>query len=303
MLRSPAPLLFAAVLSTACSERPAAVAPDAANDSATAIAALKAEVTRLQQENAELRATPAVMLAAVHAAGSDIAKASEALTLLEEKFPDAAETKQANTLVAQMKSEHERREAEAKRLAALGFKALKVTPRLAGDEATITLSGVSQTRRWISDAYDSQYHYRDAEKGAAFIVARVKVTSDNKNPGLPGVALYRSEGATLKRVAMFGYEFVRWKDYGSYLGNYSDYGNDFAHTNVIPMSIGADAELASLTRPLYLVATKEGCHSRNYERFRNPPVSYAGGDCAGLKDTLEAGDFGDGKLALVHRLD
>ena len=304
MLKFLPSILLAALLCTACSDRRATTAmPDAASNSATEITGLKAQIARLQQENTELRATPAALLAAVRAAGNNMSKADEANEILGKKFPDSIEAKQANTLLAQMKSDNDKREAEAKRLAALGFKALKVGAKLAGDEASITLSGVNQTKRWISDAYDSQYHYRDSEKGSAFIVARVKVTSNNKNPSLPGVALYRSEGATLKRVANFGYEFGSWKDYGSYLGNYSDYGNDFAHTNAILMSIGADAELSALTRPLFLVATKEGCYSRNYERFRNPPVSYVGGNCSSLKEALEISDFSDGRLALVHRLD
>ena len=304
MLKPVLPLFFISICLTACGERGAAVAaPDSANMSAAEVADLKAEIVRLQQENAELRVTPIAMLMAVRAAGNDLAKATEAMTLLEKKFPESAEAKQAGGMVAQLKSDRDKREAETRRLAALGLKALKVSSTLIGNEATITLSGVSQTRRWISDAYDGQYHYRDAEKGASFIVARVKAASDNKDPGLPGVALYRSEGATLKRVAAFRYEFVRWKDFGSYLGNYSDYSNDFAHTNTIPMSIGADAEIANLARPLFIVATKEGCHKRNYERFHNPPVSYIEASCSNLKEILEVSDFSNGQIAVVHRLD
>lgn len=298
-------LLLAALLATACSERhPTAVITPCVSAPSDDVAAMKDQIARLQNENAELRATPAVMLAAVQAAGEDIAKSRAALELLKKKFPDAPQTKQAMDAVAQLEAARDKKEAEEKRLAALGLKALKVNSTITGDEATITLSSVTQAGRWISDAHDSQYHYRDAEKGSAFIIARVKAASTNKDPSLPGVALYRSEGAVLRKVASFGYEFVRWKDYGSYLGNYSDYGNDFAHTNAIPMTIGADAEVANLKRPLFLVATKEGCYKRDYERFRNPPVSYIGGSgCTALKDSLQAADFGEGRLALVHRLD
>lgn len=140
-------------------------------------------------------------------------------------------------------------------------------------------------------------------KSIKLIIARVKATSNDKDPALPGAALYRSEGATLKRVATFRYEFARRKDFGSFLGNYPDYGNDFAHTNVIPMSIGADATLAKLTRPLFVVATKEGCHKRDEERFSHSPVSYRESGCSSLKKTLEVSDFSVGRIAVVHWFD
>jgi len=272
-------------------------------DSGPVIADLRSRIADLEQENANLRATPVALLANVTTTGDDLVKAGEALKILETKFPDSAEAKQGRKIVDKLEANRDKQESEAKRLAALGFKALKISPILTGDSATITLSGITQARRWISDSYDSQYHYRDAEKGAAFILARAKVESSHKDPKLPGVALYSGDGAQLKRVANFSYEFVRWKDYGSYLGNYNDYGNDFAHTNVIPMTIGAESDLASLKRPLYLVATKEGCHSRSEKRFGTPSVSYFGGNCGGLKETLEVADFSDGQLSLVHRLD
>lgn len=304
MKKSLAPLLLISVLASACSDRQAAV-PASTATGALAIenAALKEQVAKLEQQVAELRNTPSVMLAAVRTAGADISQAETAAKALKAKFPGSEEAGKADALVAQLRNDLAAREAEAKRVAALGLKSLKVGATLAGDEATISLSGASQTRRWISDAYDSSHHYRDAEKGSAFVVARVKASSENKNPALPGVALYRAEGATLQRVASFSYEFVRWRDYGSYLGNYADYGNDFAHTNVIPLSIGANATLANLARPLFVVGTKDGCHKRSEDRFRQPPVSYYEAECASLKETLEVSDFSTGRLALLQRLD
>lgn len=292
------------MLSSSCSEHQA-TSGTSGTDRAVAeeIAGLKVQIAKLEKENADLRNTPSAMLVAVRDAGSNLTKADAATTALKAKFPDSPEAKQAVGLVLRMKAEQAARDAEAQRMATLGLKALKVSSTLVGDEATISLSGVSQTRRWTSDAYGSEFHYRDAEKGSAFIVARVKASSTNKDPGLPGAALYRSDGATLKRVATFSYEFVRWQDYGSYLGNYDDYGNDFAHTDVIPMSIGADAALANLARPLFVVATKEGCHKRQYDRFHQPPVSYRASECSSLKETLEVSDFKTGGIAVVHRLD
>jgi hypothetical protein len=303
MKKSLAPLLLVSVLASACTDRQAAVPASTANGAlAIENVALKEQVAKLEQQVAELRNTPSVMLAAVRTASADISQAETAAKTLEAKFPGSEEAGKANALVAQLKTDQAAREAEAKRVASLGLKALKVSSTLVGDEATISLSSASQTRRWISDAYDSSHHYRDAEKGSAFVVARVKALSENKNPALPGVALYRAEGATLQRVASFSYEFVRWRDYGSYLGNYADYSNDFAHTNVIPLSIGANATLANLERPLFVVGTKDGCHKRSEDRFRHPPVSYYEAGCASLKETLEVGDFSTGRLALLQRL-
>jgi uncharacterized protein YceH (UPF0502 family) len=61
-----APLLLISVLTSACSDRQAAMpASTATNALANENAALKEQVAKLEQQVAELRNTPSVMLAAV----------------------------------------------------------------------------------------------------------------------------------------------------------------------------------------------------------------------------------------------
>jgi hypothetical protein len=100
------------------------------------------------------------------------------------------------------------------------------------------------------------------------------------------------------------YRFRRWQDFGAYLGTHADFRNDFSHSSTIPFSIGValgDAE--SMRRPLYLVATREGCHKRHHDRLVQPPVHYIPGNCASLKKTLTVDDFKDGSLAVLSRID
>lgn len=84
--------------------------------------------------------------------------------------------------------------------------------------------------------------------------------------------------------------------------NNSNYGNDFAHVSTLPMTIGASIDDAKATRPLFIVATRTGCHDGDYARFDNPPVTYIEVGCKELKDSLDAADFKDGRL-VVHRID
>jgi hypothetical protein len=55
---------------------------------------------------------------------------------------------------------------------------------------------------------------------------------------------------------------------------------------------------------LYVVATKKGCLSRRYERFKNPPDFYLGA-CTDLEATLslESLSAERGSLTVVRRID
>jgi hypothetical protein len=89
-----------------------------------------------------------------------------------------------------------------------------------------------------------------------------------------------------------GYEFVRWEDYGSYLGNTADYGNDFAlTTKTIRFTTGLQVSTAELTNnAVFVVVKKINCFTRNYRRANNPPTSYIESNC-GSKSKLTLSDF------------
>lgn len=272
------------------------------------IQALRAEVARLKAENARLRITPFALAAEVQSAvqGHDAAKAEAALKQLADTFPHSVEVaparKRVETLLATLRAEDEQR----LQLAAQGFRALKVQPTFAHDGLALSLAGTQITRRWIFDSYGDGigWRYLDAERGQRLLVAQLAVTSKTKDPALFGIGLYRADGSTMTLLGNLRYRFTRWLDFGAYLGTHADYRNDFSHRARIPFSAGvALPEAQALRRPLYLVATREGCHKRHSDRLVQPPVHYLPGDCASLKKTLTVDDFKDGSLAVLRRIE
>lgn len=278
----------------------------AATDYPGELEALRAEVTRLRAENAQLRLSPAALLAEVESAvkAEDAEKAKAALKRLADRYPLSAETAQASKRVEALVARQRAAQEEAKRVAALGFKALRTSPYFGHGDTAMGLTATGVVRRWIFDRYGDGWKYLDAEKGRKFVTATVTVSSKGKDPLLFGIGAYVANGATLTHVGKVRYRFIRWRDYGSFLGTQADFRNDFSHNARIPFSVGvsvADEELKR--RPLYLIATREGCHRRLYERFGQPPIQYVPGNCNSLKPTLTVADFKDGTLAVIKRLD
>ncbi|HSH91223.1 MAG TPA: hypothetical protein VK996_14645 [Ramlibacter sp.] len=267
---------------------------------------MKTEIARLSAENAQLRATPAAMAAEVEVAvkAKDAQAAQAALKRLMDRYPASPEVnpsiQRVSSMVAQLRAEQD----EARRIAALGFKAIKVKPSFTHNDTTLTVGSAAVGKTWTYDSYGTGWKYLEAEKGKRFVMLRATLASKNKEPSPFGVAAYSSEGGTLTRLGIMRYRFARWTDFGSYLGNHADYRNDFAHSPSVAFSLGvqaADEQLAR--RPIYLVATREGCHTRTYERLAQPRVHYVPGACLSLKPTLTLDDFKDGSLAIVKRID
>lgn len=285
-----------------CGQAPTVTCPE---DLSSKVAALEAELVRLRAENEALRLTPVVLLADVSAAiaADDLARAATAQAKLADRFPTAPETAIGAKQVADLEAAGRLKEEEAARLAALGFKALRVNANFEGDGASIVLRSTSVSGQWSFDAYDNEWHYLESERGQKYVTARARVSSQRKNPLLMGLGVYVADGDRLRRIGRFGYRFARWRDYGSYLGNYADYRNDFAHTEHIEFSLGATVNQADIKRPLYIVATKEGCFERSQTQFQQPPVRYVERRCATLADTLSIADFESGRLGILKRLE
>ncbi len=286
--------------------RPAPATATPATTNTDEVESLRAEVMRLAVENAQLRLTPLALMAEVDAAvrAADAERARAALQRLAEKFPHSAETaaagKRVKVLVARQRAAQE----EVKRVAALGFKALRARPSFASGDTALDIGDAVIRKRWIFDSYGDGWRFLDAEKDKKYLVARMTVSSKSKNPPLFGVAAYVADGASMTQLGNLRYRFVRWKDFGAYLGTHADFRNDFSHHSRIAFSAGVAVGEAELKRrPIYLVATREGCHRRAYERFGQPPVFYVPQDCASLKRTLTLDDFKDGSLAVIKRID
>ncbi|WP_299114333.1 hypothetical protein [uncultured Winogradskyella sp.] len=187
------------------------------------------------------------------------------------------------------KLKNEREEFERKKT--LGYKILKPTTRIEYGNLSLRFDKIWKGKRWSFDDYGYQYFLRDAERGNSHIMTRVSITSENNNPKLPPILVYKMDNGELKLLGVLGYKFRRWKDYGSYLGNTADYGNDFAHSKTIPFNCGlelSDDDLISGT--IYVVLKKQGCFNRTKVNYGNPEIAYRQSLC-NPKQILKVEDF------------
>jgi len=108
---------------------------------------------------------------------NNISEAEKEYKDLIEKYPDSEESKTAKEILAGIEKQREeeriakeKEQAEAERKKRLGFKALKIENPVSIDPLSIKINSVNIQKRWISDRYNSRYHYRDARRGHKFIV-------------------------------------------------------------------------------------------------------------------------------------
>jgi hypothetical protein len=134
---------------------------------------------------------------------------------------------------------------------------------------------------YIHDRYEGQYRYNSAERGEVYITSAITVDAKSKDPDFPIICAFTWDGKTLSQIGTFDYNFSYWQDYGTYLGNNPDWGNDFAHTEKIHFDIGLQVEGEDIkSHPIYIMALTEPCISRDEDRFKEPTVQYNDGDCA-----------------------
>ena len=254
---------------------------------------LQAELTECKKNVEELSNTPQMRLAngQKFQAGNDFTNAKKEFKELIEKFPGTAEAQKASTLISEIeKVELEKKLAE-ERKKTLGFKAIKENTSLKIGELTINFNSVNTGGQWVFDNYGSEWRYRSAERGEIYILSKVSISADTKNPSLPPISVYKMLNGSLTLIGTMGYEFSRWKDYGTYLGNNADFGNDFAHTKTISFSCGLSISKTDIDdEAVFVVVKKANCFYRSEDRFGNPPVSYSEGDC-GIKSNLTVDDF------------
>jgi outer membrane murein-binding lipoprotein Lpp len=295
-------LALAVLVLAAC--KPAA--RNTASSDPDEVAALRAEVARLREENAQLRLSPAVLAAEVDGAIRAVneEKAVAAFKQLADTFPVASETVEMRKRVETFLAQRRTQEDEDKKIAALGFKALPITPSVSHDDMVLTLTSLGVARRWVFDSWGDGWRFLDAEKDKKLLVARMNISAKSRDPQLFGIAAYVADGGTLKRLGPLKYRFSRWSSYASFLGTQPDYRNEFSHSWRIPFTAGVPVTEEDLKhKPIYLVVTGEGCHQRVYDRFGQPPVFYTPGECKSLKPSLTADDFKGGALAVLKRLD
>ena len=275
------------------------------NDLSAEVTELKKRISILEQENADLKLTPSAIGETVRRLLSygDVSQASAQLDLLKERYPGTKEITLAEKEIAAYVAKQRAEEIEAERRKLLGFKALGTNTVVETNEAKVTIESIKIASNWIFDNYGHEYSYREAARESRFIVLSVAAATKGSNdPGLPGFAAYVQKGDKLKRVGVGGYKFVRWMDYGSYLGNGHDFRNDFRPSAKIPFSYGIEVSKSDLKQPVLIVGTRDGCFSRTTSQFDRPPVAYVG-DWTRLKDELTLSDFDNGELVVVKILE
>lgn len=207
----------------------------------------------------------------------------------------------ASKEIAKIDRTIEQKRIEAERKKALGYKILKPTSRVKFGDLSLRFDKIWKGKRWSFDDYGSQYFLRDAQRGNSHIMARVSITSENNNPSLPAILVYKMDNGELSLLGTLGYKFRRWKDYGSYLGNYADYGNDFAHSKTIPFNCGVELSNDELKAgTIYVVLKKQGCFNRTKVDYGNPEIAYRQSLC-NPKQILKVEDF-DNDYVLLKKL-
>ncbi len=207
----------------------------------------------------------------------------------------------ASKEIAKIERTIEQKRIEAERKKALGYKVLKPTTRVKYGDLSLRFDKVWKGKRWSFDDYGSQYFLRDAQRGNSHIMTRVSVTSENNNPSLPPILVYQMDNGELRLLGTLGYKFRRWKDYGSYLGNYADYGNDFAHSKTIPFNCGVELSNDDLkSGKIYVVLKKQACFNRTKVDYGNPEIAYRESSC-NPKRILKVEDF-DNDYVLLKKL-
>lgn len=246
---------------------------------------VKSDLEECKKENeinmkiiAELKVTPQQRLEEAKKLfeDKDYSNAKLKYEELSRRYPNTEESKISEKSIKEIEILIEKERLEKEKIKTLGFKVLKEVSSVKVGEVLLNFRSISISKNFVFDRYDDTYHYREAERGSKYIVASVSISSESKYPKLPPVYAYKILDGELKYVETLDYEFARWDDYGSYLGNYSDFRNDFAHTKTIRFELGSQiSEEEIKNNPIFIIVGNDNTFERNSERFKNPPISYS----------------------------
>ena len=195
---------------------------------------------------------------------------------LNRLFPNSKESQQTSAILQRIDNMTARQKAEEERKKTLGFKALKPQLSATVDYNKVSFSGLSVSNTFVHDSYDDRYFYNRADRGNTFILASMSVTSESHNPDIPTLAVYSINGDKMQIESVMRLEFAQWEDYGAYLGNHTDFGNDFSKTSTIRFKLGSEVSTDLTKRPYAIVLKKYNGLSRRSNRYDNPAISYSG---------------------------
>jgi len=243
---------------------------------------MKTQLEECSKENEELKNTPENRLLSAQKLETDgkLDFAETEYKELIEKFPKSEEAKIAQQFIDKIEKEREQKKIEEERKKRLGFKVLEQKSSIKQGGCKLTFSNIKLSNRWIFNRYGNEWRYIEAERGNKYLTFTLRITADSKSPNLPPIYVYQLIDGKLQYKATAFYKFYRWEDYGSYLGNDADYGNDFARTATIRFSPGAQIVMDDYNKyPTFLMVKKSNCVYRNVEGYGSPPVSYSNANC------------------------
>lgn len=206
----------------------------------------------------------------------EYSQARRGIDELNRLFPNSKESQQTTAILQRIDNLIAKKKAEEERIKALGFKALKTQSTTEIGYNKVSFSNIVSSNTFVFDSYGNSWRYRTADRGNTYVTAVMSVTSSSKDPDLPTLGIYSINGNQMNREGVMEVQFARWRDYGAYLGNYHDVGNDFAKTSTIRFKLGVEVPIDVVRKPYAVVLRKSNGLSRSYSRFDNPPVSYTG---------------------------
>ena len=263
---------------------------------------LNAKITTLKAEIEALKFPPAQRLQKINLLidSDQLNEAKTQIKYLTNLFPESEEAKSTGSLIARISEKEALIEAEKQRIKALGFKALKPVGKVNIENNVVSISNIGTGKEFVHDTYStysgSSWFYNTSDKGNKFVYCAMSVTSTEKNPDIPTLAIYSISGDKLIKEGTFRIEFARWDNYGSYLGNEPDTRNDFSKVNTVSFKLGCEVNESILNKPYVIVLKKSNTQSRHYERFENPPITYSGE--ANYPASLSIEDFSNNYVAI-----
>ena len=263
----------------------------------------KAELRRSSEELTKLKNSPEqrTIRGEMLFAEGKLEVAKDEFQGIVDHYDGTPQAKVAKKKVSEIEDILNKRKAEEERKKALGYKILKPESNVDFNGLKVKFERVWSGENWSFDDHGRRYSYRSATRGNTHILARVSITSEDKDPALPPVLVYEMKEGLLHYLGTLGYEFRRWKDYGTYLGNHADYGNDFAHSSTIPFNLGLETATEKVrSNNIHIVVKKVGCFTRSNRGYGNPEIAYTEGVC-NEKKTLSLEDF-ERDYVLIKRL-
>jgi len=238
---------------------------------------LELQLKNCQADNKELKNTPENLLLKSQKLESEgeLENAEKEYKKIVEKFPKTKQAILATEFISNREANRKKLKEEKERKKRIGYKALKEQTTVQDAPLTYSFKNIQLAKRWYFDRYGDRYHYRDSERGAKYITSNVTIKSEIKDPALNPIYAFKLENGVLRMIAQLTYEFYRWEDYGSYLGNSADYSNDFSRSSTITFAVGAQLDENEIKdSPIFILMRKSQCIQRTENTYSRPVIKY-----------------------------